>query len=270
MLHHATLKDPDVCVDKVKKTLSSVKSWADDSNLLLNETKTKHMVNPTEQMSKVNNLDGSTPPLTLKDKTVDRVMKFKLLGTWLSENVAWTEHVNNVTSSWYRVLATLRKIKNMTSQQTKKSLVQSLVLSKLNFNDSVTYPPTSFLQKRVQRIQNAAAGFVLNRFCSKRDVIELGWLPTLENTQLNFLKLRHRALVSAAWPEYLQPPRHNPQRTLRSCNAPRIEISLIKGTLQDSLATLFNALPANVRRCPDFNTFANDCCKILRAAKTCV
>ena len=194
-------------------------------------------------------------------------MKFKLLGTLLNENVAWTEHVDEVTSSWYRVLATLRKIKNMTSQQTKKSLVQSLVLSKLNFNDSVTYPPTSFLQKRVQRIQNAAAGFVLNRFCSKRDVIELGWLPTLENTQLNFLKLRHRALVSAAWPEYLQPPRHNPQRTLRSCNAPRIEISLIKGTLQDSLATLFNALPANVRRCPDFNTFANDCCIILKSSE---
>ena len=173
MLHHVTLKDPDVCVDKVKKTLSSVKSWAADNNLLLNETKTKHMVNPTEQMSKVHNLDGSTPPLTLKDKTVDRVVKFKLLGTWLSENVAWTEHVNEVTSSWYRVLATLRKIKNMTSQQTKKSLVQSLVLSKLNFNDSVIYPLPKFPQERVQRVQNAAAGFILNRFCPERDDLEL-------------------------------------------------------------------------------------------------
>ena len=155
----------------------------------------------------------------------------------------------------------------MTSQQTKKSLVQSLVLSKLNFNDSVTYPPTAFVQKRAQRIQNAAAGFVLNRFCSERDVLELGWLPTLENTQLNFLKLGHRVLVSAAWPEYLQPPRHNPQRTLRSSNAPLIEISLIKGTFKDSLATLFNALPANVRRYPDFNTFANNCCTILKSSE---
>ena len=66
VLHHATLKDPDVCADKVKKTLRSFKSWAADSNLLLNETKTKHMVNPTKQMSKVHNLDGPTPPLTLR------------------------------------------------------------------------------------------------------------------------------------------------------------------------------------------------------------
>ena len=81
VLHHATPKDLDICVDKMKKTLSSIKSWAADSNSLLNETKTKHMVISTKQMSKVHNLDGSTPPLTLKDKTVGRVKKLKLLGT---------------------------------------------------------------------------------------------------------------------------------------------------------------------------------------------
>ena len=78
------------------------------------------------------------------------------------------------------MLATLRKIKNMTSQETKKSLVQSLVLSKLNFNDSVIYPLPTFPQERVQRVQNAAAGFILNRFCPERDDLELGWPPTLE------------------------------------------------------------------------------------------
>ena len=58
-----------VCVDKMKETLSSIESWAADSNLLLNETKTK-----TKQMSKVPNLD-----LTLKDKTVNRVEKVRKL-----------------------------------------------------------------------------------------------------------------------------------------------------------------------------------------------
>ena len=111
-------------------------------------------------------------------------------------------HINNVTSSYFGVLAVLRKIKNMTPQETKKSLVQSLVLSKLNFNDTVTYPLPMFLQKRMQRVQNAAAGFVLNRYCSEEDVLQLGWLPTLENTKLNILKLGHRALYNN-WPEYL-------------------------------------------------------------------
>ena len=93
-------------------------------------------------------VDGYTPPLTLKDKTVDRVEKFKLLGTWLSEDIKWTEHANEVTSSCYKVLATLRKIKNMTPQETEKSLVQSLELSKLNFNYYVTYSLPTFLEKK--------------------------------------------------------------------------------------------------------------------------
>ena len=58
-----------------------------------------------------------------------------------------------------------------------QSVLQPLVLYKLNFNDSVTCPLLLFLQKRIQRVQgNAVAGFVLNRFCSERDVLELGWL----------------------------------------------------------------------------------------------
>ena len=70
----------------------------------------------------------------------------------------------------------------MTPQETKKSLVQSLVLSKLNFNDTVTYPLPMFLQERMQRVQNAAPDFVLNRYCSEEDVLKLGWLPTQVNT----------------------------------------------------------------------------------------
>ena len=78
MLHHATPKwDFDVCVDKMKETVNSIESWAADSNLLLNETKTKTKqmaITTTKQMSKVHNLD-----LTLKDKTVNRVEKVRKL-----------------------------------------------------------------------------------------------------------------------------------------------------------------------------------------------
>ena len=71
----------------------------------------------------------------------------------------------------------------MTPQNIKKNLAQSLVLSKLNFNDSVTYPLPRFLQKKAQRVQNSAASFDFNSFCSENDALKLVWLPTLETTQ---------------------------------------------------------------------------------------
>lgn len=57
-----------------------------------------------------------------------------------------------------------------------------------------------FCRKEFNAFRMLAGGFVLNRFCSERDDLELGWLPTLENTQLNILKLGHLALFSEAWP----------------------------------------------------------------------
>lgn len=73
MLLHASQKDLKDCVNRMNNTLQSIESWAADSNLPLNETKTKQMLVTTRQMSRVHDLGDYTPPLSLKDKTVHRV-----------------------------------------------------------------------------------------------------------------------------------------------------------------------------------------------------
>jgi hypothetical protein len=44
-----------------------------------------------------------------------------------------------------------------------------------------------------------------------------------------------------------------------------MQIPLIKGTFQDSAANLFNAMPAEIRTCQNFNIFKKECFTILRA-----
>ena len=94
VLLHAPSKDLKDFVNRMNNTLQSMESWAADSNLLLNETKTKQMLVTTRQMSKVHDLGDYTPPLSLKNKIVDRVDRFRLLWTLLSQDLKWTEHVN--------------------------------------------------------------------------------------------------------------------------------------------------------------------------------
>ena len=101
--------------------------------------------------------------------------------------------------------------------------------------------------------------------CSEEDVFKLGWLPTLENTQLNILKLGHRALYNNNWPEYLTLSRHNPSRTLRSSSTPLLQISLLEGTFQDSVANLYNDLPASISSITDYHHFVKESAKILKA-----
>ena len=55
-----------------------------------------------------------------------------------------------------------RKLKNFSGYRLRKHLVESLVLSKLDYCDTVYYPLPEFQLKRLQRVQLVAASFVLN------------------------------------------------------------------------------------------------------------
>ena len=134
MLLHAPPKDFKDCVNRMNNTIQSIESRAADSNLLLNETKTKQMLVTTRSMSRVHDLGDYTPSLSLKNKTIDRVDRFKFLGTLLIEDLKWTEHVNNVTSSCFGALAVLREIMNMTLQETKEVTGSKPRVSRKGYN----------------------------------------------------------------------------------------------------------------------------------------
>ena len=83
----------------------------------------------------------------------------------------------------------LRKLKNIAPFSVRKQLVESLMLSKLDYNDAVFTPLPVYLIKRLQRVQLEAAGFVL----------KLKWLPISERRDHRLACLaysQHRALYS--------------------------------------------------------------------------
>ena len=115
---HCKPKCLQTCILNMNENMNNLETWAGNCNLLLNEKKTKQMVIATWQTSRAHNLGLSTytPPIKLKNKCIERVDNFKLLGTWLNENLTWANHNNNIVPSCYKTLATLRRIKNMTTR----------------------------------------------------------------------------------------------------------------------------------------------------------
>ena len=85
-----------------------------------------------------------------------------------------------------------------------------MILSKLDCADLVFYPPPQFLLRRMQRVQFAAASFVLGPFVKNfRDVLKIGWLPINERRDLNLLKSCFKALhYTETWPDYLKTGAH--------------------------------------------------------------
>ena len=115
----------------------------------------------------------------------------------------------------YGTIQIIRKLKNFAGYRLRKHLVESLVLSKLDYCDTVYYPLPEFQLKRLQRVQLVAASFVLSRYVNDiNDIVKMGWLPVREWKDFHVLKLVHQALHSPSWPSYV---RLNTVKHLRFC-----------------------------------------------------
>ena len=81
-----------------------------------------------------------------------------------------------------------------------------------------------YLIKRLQRVQLAAAGFVMGCFADMADILALGWLPVAERRDFNLSKLIFKALHEEQCPSYLKLEMYTPNRTLRSSSERKLTV----------------------------------------------
>ena len=160
-------------------------------------------------------------------------------------------------SGYYATLSILRKLKYLAKYELRKQLVETLILSKLDYADLVFYPLPQFLLRRLQRVQFAAASFVLGYHVKNfRDVLKIGWLPINERRDLNLLKSCFKALHNTeTWPDYLKIIKQECRKELRSSNSIRLAVPTENSTFQDNASKLFNNVPEYIRNCKDYRTF---------------
>jgi hypothetical protein len=242
----------------MQSSVRKLEEWSSEANLVINPSKTTVMMLSTAQLASSHSLNDASINIEINGTHVERVKSTKLLGSYIHEHLKWEENVKNIASSCYSTLATLRKLKNSLPFKIRKNLVQALVLSKLYYNDVIYHSLPEYLQKRLQRVQKAAASFVLGKFARSADVLSLNWLPIKEQREWNVLKLSYKALYDENWPSYqkLQLVQHS--RVLRSSKGSQLQVPLIKNTLQDQSAHLFNQLPEEIRNCRDYRVFYNE------------
>ena len=178
----------------------------------------------------------------------------KLLGVHLDSHLDWKEHVRKLLSSCYGVLAVLRKIRHLAPFK-RKQLAECLVLSKLDYCNTIFPPLPEYQIKRLQRVQNTCAAFVLRHHTKSSDVKNLNWLPIRERIELRLLKMTHKSLYYEGWPKHLQLEfQRSCSYNLRSSDAPRLSVPRETDTFKSMAARYY--LPDSVRQLTDYHTFA--------------
>ena len=143
------------------------------------------------------------------------VTSSKYLGITVDSKLSWRGHINNVTSKSCKALGMAKRTLGPCSREVKELEYSSLVWPKLEYGSVAWNPHSQHSVDKLQRVQMAAARFVMNdhrRSTSVSDLLNtLNW-KSLESrrlhSQLSMLHKIKNGLVHITVPPHLLLPRH--------------------------------------------------------------
>jgi hypothetical protein len=145
-------------VNKINYDLKNITQWSKDNGLVLNPAKTKFLILGSEKQ--INQISSSLPEIKLDDVMIEPVNEARNLGVRMDGKLRFEKHVSEVVKQCYYRLRVLYQIRQYLSIDVRIYLCESLILSKLNYADTVTgMCILTRTKKIIQRLQNSCARF---------------------------------------------------------------------------------------------------------------
>ncbi|KAK3555198.1 hypothetical protein QTP86_010480 [Hemibagrus guttatus] len=220
---------------RISACLVDISSWMTAHQLKLNPSKTELLAIPGDPTP------AQDLALSLNNSMISPSATARNLGVTMDNQLSFSSHVTNVTRSCRFLLYNIRRIRPFLSTQATQVLVQSLVISRLDYCNSLLAGLPLNTIRPLQMIQNAAARLVFNlpKFSHTTPLLcSLHWLLVAAHIRFKTLMLAYKAKNGPA-PSYLKAlvtPRTAP-RSLRSTSTARLVPTSLreKGTGSASL-----------------------------------
>ena len=243
--------------------MNEISEWMLAHTLKLNSEKTKFVLCGSKNNHRIANPDSSN--LTVNGISIALSDNACNLGVFFDSAMKMTDNVTNICRISYVHLRNIRKIRHLLDFTTCHYLVLSLVVSRLDYCNSLMYNLPQYLIRKMQCVQNSAARILTNtaRHSHITPVLKsLHWLPIRIRISFKLLCFAFKALYSPNSPEYLKKllSPYDPPRPLRSSgakllNVPRINNSYGQRAFSVAASKLWNDIPAHIRSSTSLATF---------------
>ena len=250
---------------RLENCLSDISDWMSANMLKLNQDKTELIIfSPKHQVKHL--LDFS---LTFDGTVLSDVPCVKNLGMYLDKTISMENQSSAIPKACFYQIRNIGRIRSLISVDACKTLVCSLVTSRLDYGNALLYGTNANIINKLQRVQNTAARLITRR--RKYDsitpvLISLHWLPVHYRCQYKLIVYVYKALHDKA-PSYLQElvTPYQPKRNLRSENSRLLQIPNNARTktygerrFDKAAPTLWNSLPLSLRNVNSLDVFKRD------------
>ena len=181
------------------------------NRLKLNSDKTQFMwLGSRQQLAKI-----AKKTMTISEHSIESSTSAKNLGVTFDSELGMDLHVNNIhTRSCFYQLRQLRSIRRWLSTDAAKTLVHSLISSRVDYCNSIFYGATDVVVRILQSVLNTAARLISNR-------IKFDHITPVLRDQLHWLPIRQRIDFKIAVFVYNTLNGCGPTYLSRNCNPVR-------------------------------------------------
>ena len=247
-------------ITRLEACIDDIRQWMPLNGLKLNDAKTEFLQIQSKFGNKLPSMD-----IAIGTDHIKPTMSARNLGVMFDETLCLSPHISNICKSAVFQLRQISRIRNFLTKDATKTIVHSLVTSRLDYCNSVLAGLPDHDIKRLQCIQNAAARLTskTRKFDHISPVLQqLHWLPVKYRITFKILVLTYKALNDLA-PPYIKDMLkcYTPARPLRSAKnlslvVPRYKTKAYGARAFSCVApTEYNKLPQEIAQAPTLNAF---------------
>ena len=245
-----------------EKCIHDVKIWMNTNKLKLNDSKTELIIFQNAWTSK----EPISASLNINNNNIISSSTVKNLGVTIDTDLNMNRHVELLCNNLLFQMSKIRSIRNYLSMDATKYLVTTLILSRLDYCNSLLFGVNKSVLYKLQIIQNHSARIIARKRKFEHItplLIELHWLPVQYRINYKIALLCFKCLNNTA-PSYLSDLLnvYVPGRFLRSSSDTTIlskPCTNYKRYGQRSFGyagpEVWNELPFDIRNTDNLNTF---------------
>ena len=194
---HSFSPDNSYIKQIMENDIEKIRTWMEENQLQMNDAKTEFIVIGTPSSLQKNTLDH----IKIGNTKIHRSSKIKFLGVSLDEKLSFKDHIQNRSEKASYNLRLIRNIQKYIDIDSTKILLCTLVLSQLDYANSILTKTPKTIIKPCQTVQNFAARVTYNK--SRREDVymclqQLHWLPIKYRTMFKLLPIAYNAVHGKA------------------------------------------------------------------------